>query len=123
LEQLIGSINKKNNRGVTTSMNFDDEGFTDIEDEEVGGVVERATNRVPTATPRDASQKRVIPLIDFDIDTVKVKNAETGKTEDVTRPRIKIRSESMRICDTCFLAAKCLCLSLEVLVPTIFLFK
>jgi len=107
LEQLIGSINKKNNRGVTTSMNFDDEGFTDIEDEEVGGVVERATNRVPTATPRDASQKRVIPLIDFDIDTVKVKNAETGKTEDVTRPRIKIRSESMRICDTCFLAAKC----------------
>lgn len=75
--------------------------------EDVGTVVEKRANRVPTANPRDPAQKRVIPLIDFDIATTQVKNKETGEFEDVDIPKVKIRSESMRICDTCFLAAKC----------------
>jgi len=103
-EQLLGKINRT---GVTTSMNFDDEDFTEIEGDDVGTVVSRTQNRLPTPTPRDPSQRRVIPLIDFDIDTVKVKNSETGEYENKDVPRIKVRSESMRICDTCFLASKC----------------
>lgn len=103
----VEAINKKLDRGVTTSMNMGNDDFTDIEDNEVGGVVERAPKRVPTAVPRDPSQKRIIPFLDFDFDTEKQKNKATGEYEDVEVPKLKIRSESMRICDTCFLAAKC----------------
>lgn len=106
-EQLINSINKKHSRGVTTSMNSHDEDFTEEDYDEVGGVVEKAQNTVPTATPRDPSEKRIIPFLGFDIDVEKKRNKATGEMEDVDVPKVKIRSESMRICDTCFLAGKC----------------
>lgn len=106
-EQFISSINKKKGTGVTTFMNSRDDGFEEDLDTTVGGVVDRVANRAPTATPRDPSQKRAIPLMDFDVDVVKVKDEVTGETQLVDRPKIKIRSESMRICDTCFLAARC----------------
>ena len=105
--KLIESINTKNNRGVTTSVNMADDSFTEIDEDTVGAVVEKVQNRLPTATPRDASQKRLIPFLDFDFDIEKKRNKETGEMEDVEVPKLKIRSESMRICDTCFLAAKC----------------
>lgn len=105
--KLVESINGKNNRGVTTSMKMEDSGFTDFEDDEVGDVVEKAPKRVPTATPRDPSRRQVIPLIDFTYDIEKVRNSETGEVEEKEVPKLKSRSESMRICDTCFLAAKC----------------
>lgn len=105
-QQLVNKINKTPT-GVTTPMNFRDEEFSEIEDGGVGIVAEKAPKRVPTATPRDPSQKRVIPFLDFDVEVEKVKNKETGEYENVERQKVKIRSESMRICDTCFLAAKC----------------
>lgn len=103
-EQLLHKINKT---GVTTSMNFSDEEFAEEEMDDVGTVVSRVPNRVPTASPRDPSQKRVIPFLDFEIDTVKVKNSLTGEYENKDVPKVKMRSESMRVCDTCFLAPKC----------------
>lgn len=84
----------------------DDEN-SEVEDDEVGGVLEKAQKRVPTATPRDPSKRTIIPFLDFDFDKEKRKNKETGEYEDVDVPKLKIRSESMRICDSCFLAAKC----------------
>lgn len=105
-QQLVNKINNKQT-GVTTSMNSGYEDFTEFSDEEVGTLPETVQKRVPTATPRDPSQKRVIPLISFDTEVEKVKNKDTGEYEDIERPMVKIRSESMRICDTCFLAAKC----------------
>lgn len=105
-QQLVNKINKAPT-GVTAPMNFRDEEFSEIEEEGVGIVAEKAPKRVPTATPRDPSQKRVIPFLDFDTEIEKVKNKDTGEYEDVERQKVKIRSESMRICDTCFLAAKC----------------
>lgn len=105
-EQLANKINK-NTRGVTAPMNYPDEGFTSEDYDGVGGEVETVRQRVPTATPRHPSQMTTIPFLDFDFDTNKVKNKETGIYEDVEIPKLKIRSESMRICDTCFLASKC----------------
>lgn len=105
-EQLLSKINKSGT-GVTTSMDYEDEDFSELSGEDVGTVVPKAQNRVPTARPRDPSQRKIIPFLDFDVDTVKIKNSQTGEYENKDVPRIKIRSESMRICDTCFLAAKC----------------
>lgn len=100
-------INSRKRTGVTTSMNVADTDFSEFDDDEVGGVVERVQKRVPTATPRDPSQKQIIPFLAFDIDIVKEKNKITGEYEDVELPKVRMRSESMRICDSCFLATKC----------------
>lgn len=106
-QQQIDAINRRQHTGVTTPMNSPYDQNSDIDEDEVGGVVDRAPKRVATATPRDPSQKRVIPFLDFDVHQEKRKNADTGEYEDVDVSKVKIRSESMRICDTCFLAAKC----------------
>lgn len=106
-QQQIDAINRRQRTGVTTPMNSPYDQNSDIDEDEVGGVVERAPKRVPTASPRDPSQKRIIPFLAFDIHTEKHKNPDTGEYEDVDVSKVKIRSESMRICDTCFLAAKC----------------
>ncbi len=105
--QQVNAINRRNSTGVTTPMNLDSLENSEFSDEEVGGLPEKAQKRVPTAIPRDPSQRRVIPFLDFDFDKEKRKNPETGEYEDVDVPKLKIRSESMRICDSCFLAAKC----------------
>lgn len=105
--QQINAINRKTSTGVTAPMILPDDDNSEFEDDEVGGVLEKVQKRVPTARPRDASEKKVIPFLDFDFDREKRKNPETGEYETVDVPKVKIRSESMRICDTCFLAAKC----------------
>src|SRR5690349_7033605 len=105
--KLLDYINKKYSRGVTTSVKMPDDSFTEFDDDEVGGVVEKVAKRVPTAVPRDPSQKRLIPFLDFDYDTEKKRNKVTNELEDVEVPKLRIRSESMRVCDTCFLATKC----------------
>lgn len=104
-KQLENKINRKST-GVTAPMNSRDEDFTENEYDDVGTVVERVPNRVPTTT-RDPSQKRIVPFLDFTTDVEKVKNKETGEYDEVYRSKIHVRSESMRVCDTCFLAAKC----------------
>lgn len=105
--QQVAAINRKTTTGVTAPVILQDMDNSEFSDDEVGAVLDKAQKRVPTATPRDASQKRVIPFLDFDFDKEKRKNSETGEYEDVDVPKLKIRSESMRICDSCFLAAKC----------------
>lgn len=111
--QLENQINKKQTgfaegkRGVTVPMQTSDEEFTENDYDDVGGVVERVPNRALTTIPRDPSRKLVIPVLDFDYATDKIKNKVTGELEDVLVPKVKIRSESMRVCDTCFLAPKC----------------
>lgn len=105
--QQVKAINRRTATGVTEPMILDDLENSEFDDDTVGGVVERAQKRVPTATPRDPSQRMVIPFLDFDVDKEKRKDPETGEYVDVDVPKVKIRSESMRICDSCFLAAKC----------------
>ncbi len=108
--QQVNAINRKTGTGMDTSnyqADLDGMENTELDEEVVGGVVERVQKRVATAVPRDPSQKRVIPFLDFDFDKEKRKNPQTGEYEEVDVPKVKIRSESMRICDTCFLAAKC----------------
>lgn len=105
--QQVDAINRKTSTGVTAPVILQDMENSEFDGDEVGGVLEKAQKRVPTARPRDPSEKKVIPFLDFDFDKEKRKNPETGEYEDVDVPKVKIRSESMRICDTCFLAAKC----------------
>lgn len=105
--QQVDAINRKNNRGVTAPVNYEDSDFTENELGDVGALVNTTPNRAPTATRRDPSQKQVIPFLDFEIDIEKRKNKLTGDIEDYEVPKVRIRSESMRTCDTCFLASKC----------------
>lgn len=102
--KLVESINNK--RGVTSPMNSYSGEFTDNDDDEVGNEVEKARTRPPTTSPRDPSQMQPIPLLAFDTETNKVKNSK-GEYEDVEVVKVKTRSDSMRICDSCFLASKC----------------
>lgn len=105
--QQVEAINKKQRTGVTTPVNSYDEDFSENDSDDVGGVLEKVQKRVPTARTRETAEKRIIPLIDFDIDVGKRKNPVTGESEEYDIPKVRIRSDSMRICDTCFLAAKC----------------
>lgn len=105
--QQVNAINRKTSTGVTEPVILQDMENSELDDDTVGGVVERVPKRTPTARPRDPDQKMVIPFLDFDFDKEKRRNPDTGEMEDVDVPKLKIRSESMRICDTCFLATKC----------------
>lgn len=95
--KLIESINRKT--GVTTTMNTGVHDNSEPEDDEVGGVVEKAPNRLPTK--RAATE--LPAFLSFQMDTEK--DRITG--EDIETPTLRVRGESARICDSCFLAAKC----------------
>lgn len=105
--QFVASINAKKGTGVTTSMISYDDDNSENYDDTVGGVIEPVRKTISTPVPRDPKQKVIIPLIAFDQTIEKRRNKETGELEDVEIPKVKSRSDSMRLCDTCFLAAKC----------------
>lgn len=104
--QLENKINRKST-GVTSPMNSRDEDFTEFDSTDVGTVENRPPNRVPTVRPREGSERTILPLLNFTVDTEKRRNKDTGETEYVERSMVHVRSDSMRVCDTCFLAAKC----------------
>lgn len=105
--QFVDSINSKKARGVTTSMISHDDENSENYDDAVGGVIEPVRNRVSTPVPRDNSEKRVLPILGIEMTVERKRNKLTGEMEDVDVPLVKSRSNSMRICDTCFLASKC----------------
>lgn len=105
--QFVASINDKKARGVTTSMISYGDDFPENDDDEVGGVLEPVRKTLSTPVPRDPARKVVIPLINLEENLEKRRNAKTGEMETISSPKLKSRSDSMRLCDTCFLAAKC----------------
>jgi hypothetical protein len=105
--QFVDSINSKSLRGVTRSVNSPYDSIGENEEEEVGGVLEPVRNRVSTPVARNPAQMQRLPILGFDLATEKRRNEKTGEMEDVDVPLLKSRSDSMRLCDTCFLAAKC----------------
>lgn len=105
--QFVDSINDKRARGVTTSMISHGDDNSENYDDAVGGVIESVRNRVSTPIPRDVSEKRVLPILGIEMSVERKRNKNTGEMEDVDVPLVKSRSNSMRICDTCFLASKC----------------
>lgn len=105
--QFVDSINAKKGTGVTTSMISPNDGFTENYDDTVGGVIEPVRKTISTVARRNPSEMQTIPLLAFEGKIQKKRNAETGEMEDVQIDLIRSRSDSMRLCDTCFLAAKC----------------
>lgn len=103
--QLENKINK-NLTGVTVPMNLSDEDFTENDYDDVGAVVDKVPNRAPTAIPRDPSKRVVVPFLEYEVDVTSEKDKD-GNRKEVPRPKIRIRSESMRICNNCFLKEKC----------------
>jgi hypothetical protein len=105
--QFVASINAKKSRGVTTSVKSTNDDFMEKDEDEVGAVLEPVRNTLPTVKPRDPNKMVTIPLLQYESNVEKKRNIVTGEEEDVQRPLVRVRGDSMRICDTCFLAAKC----------------
>lgn len=103
-EQLVHSIN--NRKTVASPVTRTDFSVTTQSTQEEGegvGVVD-----IPTVfTPPTSRPTQTLPVMSTELQTSRVKNAETGQFEEKTTPKLRIRSESMRICDSCFLASKC----------------
>lgn len=104
--QLVAKINKTPT-GVTVPVKMDEYENSEEYGDGVEIVPSAPQNRIATVRRRDESQKRVIPFLDFSMTTEKVKNEETGQYENVERPLVRMRSESMRMCETCQFASKC----------------
>jgi hypothetical protein len=105
-EKLVDDIEHKASRPlqvVTTAPETHDDDFAEVEGEEVDTQTGEVRNSVSTAlVPRDRP-KRPLPVLGATTSTVR--NEETGEDEEVTQ--YKVRSDSQRKCDTCFLSQKC----------------
>lgn len=110
-EKLVDSINRKNSGTVKTVENptavttTREEGEGDFIPEKVEGVGVAVSS--PSFTPATRRPTQTIPVMSTELHTDRVKNPDTGQMEDKITPKVRIRSSSMRICDTCFLASKC----------------
>lgn len=105
--QFVDSINAKKGRGVTTLPLMSDDDFTENDDDTVGGVIEPVRKTISTVARRNPEEMQVIPLLAFEGKIQKKRNPETGQMEDEQISLLRSRSDSMRLCDTCFLADKC----------------
>lgn len=105
--QYVDSINAKKRTGVTTSMISPNDDFSENDTDTVGGVIEPVRKTISTVSRRNPQEMQVIPLLAFEGKIQKKRNPETGEMEDVQVDLIRSRSDSMRLCDTCFLAEKC----------------
>lgn len=105
--QFVESINAKSQRGVTTKVEMPEEDFTENYEDTVGGVLEPARKTISTVSRRNPEEMQIIPLLAFEGKIQKKRNPETGQMEDEQINLLRSRSDSMRLCDTCFLADKC----------------
>lgn len=104
-EQLVNSINRKQEINTTVATRIDsDSNYQIIGEEGVVVGAEVSNNQFRPATPRTT---QTLPVMSTEVQRDRVKNHETGEYEDKLIPKLRIRSESLRICDTCFLASKC----------------
>jgi hypothetical protein len=109
-EKLVEDIEHKASRPlqvVATPTDEGDDGFAEVEGELVDTQTGEVRNSVPTLpSPRTPARRRdqvALPVLGSTTETVK--DEETGEDKEVVS--YHIRSESERVCDTCFLANKC----------------
>jgi len=76
-----------------------------------GEVVDRAPgemrNSPTTVVIPERRELTTLPVMGLDTLTEKYIDGEDGQTKERSVPLVVIRSESMRVCDSCFLSAKC----------------
>lgn len=105
-EKFVDDIENKANRGAEglgASPPEADDGFAETEGGEVGPSTVEVRNEGPTRVPAIIRPTRALPVL-HEVTRV-VKDEETGAETEVKE--YKVRSESERQCNTCYLANKC----------------
>lgn len=105
-ERLVEDIESKSSRGangVTTDPEEASEGFAEFQ----GEVVDTQTGEVgkSVTTPAIPKTRPTTPLPVLGVTSRTEQDVETGQDKEVQD--VRLRSDSQRKCDTCFLAAKC----------------
>ena len=81
--------------------------FAELGDEVVDGQPAEVRNNITTVAVPQRREMVTLPVMGLDTLSEKYVDEEDGSTKERMVPLVAIRSESMRMCDTCFLAAKC----------------
>ncbi|WP_020142283.1 hypothetical protein [Terracoccus sp. 273MFTsu3.1] len=89
---------------VATSAEPSDSGFAETEDPLV--VTSPSEMRKSVATTRKVRQTTLLPIMGVNVTTEKVLG-DDGQPAEVTRNLLTVRSQSQRLCASCFLADKC----------------
>lgn len=113
-QQLVNDIEKKQRRPfkvVDPHATDADERFVDVEGEQVDTSTGEMRKPVTTvAVPSPPPTRRAttpLPVLGVSSREEEVIDPETGEKATVTVSDVKVRSDSQRKCDTCFLASKC----------------
>jgi hypothetical protein len=105
-ETFVDDIEHRGNRGlqiVTPLPDEGEDGFVEEDGMEVDTSTGEVRNPVPTPSLIKVRETHALPVLG--VTTTEVTDDDTGETVKVTK--VKIRSESERRCDSCFLAQKC----------------
>jgi hypothetical protein len=103
--QFEGYVNRRNKSGSTVTHLFSDAAPPEVEtgDDGVDDLPEETSNEVSTPSPtkavavrREANQ--ILPVMGL---------GKTDEEDEDSDPVVNIRSDSARICNTCFLSEKC----------------
>lgn len=108
--QLMDDIDKKQHndnvvhlRTVTNLPEEDEDGLAEVDGEVVVNPPQEERQSITTVKQRETV---TIPIIGIDTSTRALVH-EDGTTEEITSSSLTLRSESTRVCSSCFLANKC----------------
>lgn len=107
-KQLAESLERHRpmNSVVATFTDMDEPQNTEIQQPVVDNLPEKVGNNLPTLQVREEAEMQPIPVLGFHTKTERYEDSEgNSQTREIRIPYI--RSDSMRRCDTCFLASKC----------------
>lgn len=105
-QQVEESINRKKGEVVTHVDFGNNNGNVQLDSEAVDNLPAKTHNSLPTLRQRDPAEIRPLPVMGITYQKDRYKD-EHGILQEEDVPVINIRSESARICDSCFLASKC----------------
>jgi len=92
---------------VTKQPDTPVEGFTEVPGEAVDKAPGEMRNSTTTVAVPERRELTTLPVMGLDTLNEKYIDGEDGQTKERSVPLVVIRSESMRMCDNCFLSAKC----------------
>ncbi|MDX3260756.1 hypothetical protein PV336_16165 [Streptomyces sp. MI02-2A] len=106
-QQLAASIASHTNETVTTSGSGVLSSFAQMEGAEVDTATGEVLNEVATPVVRRDRPRTNLPVIGLVQEKETYTDPEDGVNKERDVPLVTVRSQSMRVCSTCFLAQKC----------------
>lgn len=108
-QQLAANVDKQRPEGRLATMSAEEVSEPNSQTGGDGVDTQPGTDveRVSTAPVRIRDERKILPVLGLEsVPTVAI-NPETGEKETIDTAHIRSRSQSMRLCRSCFLAKKC----------------